>query len=71
MGYHVGGLAVHFIDSRRSDFLEMGLHHFMTIYLYGGCYMVNAWECGGVIAFLHDLADITTGLVKFLAESKF
>ena len=71
MGYHVGGLIDHFFHERRSDFLEMTLHHFLALYLYGGAYMVNGWEGGGVIAFLHDIADITGNLMKILVETKF
>jgi len=71
MGYHLGGLAEHFVSSKRSDFLEMALHHFLTLYLYGGCYMCNCWECGGVIAFMHDIADVTANLVKGLSETKY
>ena len=71
MGYHVGGLFTHFFGTRRNDFLEMGLHHIVSIYLFGGCYLLNVWECGSVIALLHDIADITTNVTKFLAESRF
>ena len=71
LGYHAGGLIAHFIVARRSDFLEMALHHFLTLYLYGGCYMGNCLEGGGVIAFLHDIADITANLMKIMVETKY
>ena len=70
MGYHAGGLITHFLGKRRNDFIEMGLHHILSLYLYGGCYLFNLIEIGCVIAFLHDIADITTGVVKALAETK-
>mmetsp|Transcript_27664 Transcript_27664/g.41948 ORF Transcript_27664/g.41948 Transcript_27664/m.41948 type:complete len:327 (-) Transcript_27664:120-1100(-) len=70
MGFHVGGLYTHFFGTRRNDFVEMALHHIVSIYLFGGCYLYNAWEAGAVIAFLHDIADITTSLVKMLVETK-
>ena len=47
----------------------MSLHHIVSIYLFGGCYLTNALECGMVVAFLHDIADITTNVVKFFSES--
>ena len=47
----------------------MGLHHIVSLYLFGGCYITNAWEAGMTIAYLHDTADITTNIVKGLAES--
>lgn len=71
MGYHLGGFITHFFHERKNDFVEMALHHIVAIYLFGGCYLCNVWACGSVIAFLHDIADITTNLVKMLAESKF
>ena len=71
MGYHLGGLINHFFHARKTDFVEMGLHHIVAIYLFGGCYLCNVWECGSVIAFLHDVADITTNIMKMFAESRF
>lgn len=70
-GYHLGGLVTHFLTSRKNDFIEMGLHHIVAIYLYGGCYLFNATQIGSVIALIHDIADITTGLTKALAETKY
>ena len=71
MGYHTGGLITHFFHDRKNDFVEIALHHIVTIYLFGGCFLCNVWEIGSVIAFLHDIADITTNIVKCLAESSF
>jgi hypothetical protein len=67
----LGGLVIHFVTSKKNDFVEMGLHHIVAIYLYGGCYLFNAWEVGGVLALVHDIADVTTGAVKALAETRF
>ena len=69
MGYHVGGLIFHFLEARRTDFLEMLLHHTVALYLYGGSYMMNVWETGAVIAYIHDLSDISVSLIKILAET--
>jgi len=71
MGYHLGGLVTHFFTTRKNDFVEMGLHHIVAIYLFGGAYLYNAWEVGSVVAFLHDIADITTNITKASAESRF
>jgi len=70
-GYHVAGFITHFMGPRKNDFVEMGLHHIVALYLFGGAYIFNGWEAGSVLAFLHDLADIATNMVKFLSESKF
>ena len=71
MGFHVGGLVTHFCGERRNDFMEMCLHHLVALFLFGGCYSCNMWEVGGIIAFLHDIADITTNFVKFLADTPY
>ena len=70
-GYHCAGVLTHFLRTRKNDFIEMGLHHIIALYLFGGGYMLNAWEAGAVIAFLHDIADIFTSLIKVMAETKY
>ena len=62
---------MHFLTSRKNDFVEMGLHHIVAMYLFGGCYLFNAWGIGGIIALLHDIADVGTGAAKCLAETKY
>lgn len=71
MGFHVGSLITHFQNKKQNDFNEMMLHHIVTIYLYGGAYLLNVWEVGGTIALLHDIADITTNLVKLLSDTNY
>lgn len=71
MSYHVGGVVVHFMTTRKNDFIEMGLHHILTFYLFAGCYMCNAWEIGSIIAFQHDIADIMTNFTKALGETPY
>jgi acyl-CoA-dependent ceramide synthase len=70
MGYHVGASINLIIEERRNDFFEMLLHHIVANYLFGGLYLFNIWGGGSVFAFLHDIADITTNLIKPLSESK-
>lgn len=70
MGYHLGGLITHFIGTRKNDFIEMALHHIVALYLFGGMYLFNIWEAGSAVAFLHDIADISTNCVKMLSETK-
>lgn len=69
MGFHLGTLAAHFIDAKKYDFVEMLLHHTLTFYLYGGCYFFNAWECGVVIAMVHDSTEILLTCTKMWAET--
>lgn len=70
MGYHFGDLISHFLHTKRNDFFEMGLHHMVTIYLFGGSYLFNFEKYGAVIAYLHDIADILTSITRCLSNSK-
>ena len=70
-GFHVAGFVVHFMDSKKNDFVEMALHHIVALYLFGGLYLFNVWEAGSVIAFLHDIADIFVSLSKSWAETNY
>lgn len=71
-GYHVAGFFMHiFSTHKRNDFVEMVLHHVCAVYLFGGLYLLNCWEVGAVIAFLHDIADIFVNIVKFAGETVY
>lgn len=48
----------------------MTLHEILTIYLYGGCYLVQLWEMGALISLLHGVSDILIMVSKVLSESK-
>jgi len=69
-GYHLSQLIVHCLGTQRNDFIEMGLHHMATIYLMFGSYLFNCWECGAIIAFLHDFSDILGHLTKLTVNLK-
>jgi len=71
MGYHTGSLINHLVSIRRNDFLEMALHHMVTLYLFTGCYVCNTWEVGAVIVLIHDIPDIGGYAVKLLAETNY
>lgn len=71
MGYHTGGLIVHWFEERRGSFMEMALHHIVTFYLFAGMYMYNVWAMGSVIAFQHDIADVFSHATKFFTETNY
>jgi hypothetical protein len=70
-GYHLSALLIHFFSTRKNDFIEMGLHHTVAIFLYSGAYLINFLEIGIVLSFLHDLSDIFTRSTQCLAETKY
>ena len=73
-GYHIMSLFKLFKTnntSKRSDFMEMFLHHCVTLMLYFMAYM-NTWmKYGSLLMFLHDWADIPTPLIKAFNDTKF
>ena len=69
-GYHSAALAKHFLNKRSADFIEMGLHHFVTVLLYLFSYSFNE-QIGLQISFLHDFSDISVTQTKFLGESRY
>ena len=74
MGYHVFSLMklfTHQRQARRPDFMEMFLHHLLTVALYSISYMTNFVKHGSVIMFLHDWADIPTAVTKCFVETTF
>lgn len=56
------------MNQHRSDFIEMFLHHSMTLVLYSFSYMMGWFKIGSVIMFLHDLVEPPLGLCVIVAE---
>ena len=67
--YHAGVLFNTIIGPKRDDFVEMMLHHSVTVYLLFGSYMMNVWECGIIISYLHDFSDITAHMSKMWSNT--
>jgi hypothetical protein len=62
-------MVYHAFEEVRNDFIEMNLHHCVTIFLYSFSYMTNLTKGGAIIMFLHDWADIPTSAVKCWTET--
>lgn len=71
LGFHLQSLIrMYTYQEKTRDILEMTLHEVLTIYLYGGCYVVNMWEVGAIISLLHGVSDILIMVCKVVSESK-
>ena len=70
-GKHIAGALMHFYNTRKNDYIEMGLHHIIAVFMCAGAYMLNIWETAILIAFIHDIAEVITTLVKTLSETHF
>lgn len=70
LGYHIGDLFHHTLyNNDGTDYMDLLLHHLVTIYLYTFSYMTNLMA-GPVIALIHDIGDIGLTWTRFLAESR-
>ena len=71
VGFHLAGLFMHLYKIRKNDFIEMALHHIIAIILCTGAYLLNFWETAILIAFIHDIAEVITNIVKLSSETHF
>ncbi len=60
MGYHLHMLLHQMMDHVRHDYMEMMLHHILTLFLYGFSYLTNMTNSAVVCMFLHDISDTFT-----------
>lgn len=60
LGYHFHSLVYMVaLSPIRNDFIEMLLHHVVTIILIGCSFMGNYTPSGALIAITHDIGDVT------------
>ena len=59
------------INERRNDFVEMMLHHVLTIVLYTAGYLINCVELGILVVYVHDWADMFGHFGKCFSETDF
>ncbi|CAH0489250.1 unnamed protein product [Peronospora farinosa] len=70
LGYHFHSLLfMVFFSPIRNDFIEMLLHHLVTIILIGGSYLANYCVMGALITFTHDIGDVTGYAIKSVVDT--
>ncbi|KAG7384404.1 Ceramide synthase 6 [Phytophthora boehmeriae] len=70
LGYHFHSLLfMLFFSPIRNDFIEMLLHHLVTIILIGGSYLANYAAMGALVAFTHDIGDVTGYAIKSVVDT--
>ena len=71
MGFHISQLLnqLSFEDWSRNDFLEMTLHHAVTVYLFGFSYIGNVM-IGGPVTFLHNWGDVALSWTRMWGETR-
>ncbi|CAH0478956.1 unnamed protein product [Peronospora belbahrii] len=70
LGYHFHSLLyMLFFSPMRNDFVEMLLHHLVTIILIGGSHLVNYCAMGSLVTFTHDIGDVTAYAIKSVVDT--
>jgi len=68
--YHSHSLIYQFTLIKRGDFLEMLLHHVVTISLISFSYLNNYMQYGTLVLLVHDIPDIFTYLIKIAVDTQ-
>jgi len=75
LGYHINSTRAiiwsWYNNKNRNDWIEMLLHHMLTVALYMFSYMLMLIKIGSLIMFLHDWADIWTPFCKIFVETTY
>ena len=71
LGYHFHSLILHFINDPRNDFMEMLLHHLVTVFAIGCAYFMNYLEPSAIILLIHDVTDVFVHCSKMLVDTVY
>ena len=75
LGYHLNAMRVviwaYFVGKSKNDWIEMSLHHMLTIVLYMVSYKIEFIKIGALIMFVHDWADIWSPFAKIWVETNY
>ncbi len=69
LGHYVHLMVSQFFDVKRKDFLEMLIHHVVTIFLIVFSYNANLIRIGTMVLFVHDGSDVLLELAKLFNYS--
>ncbi|XP_065648656.1 ceramide synthase 6 [Hydra vulgaris] len=59
-----------FTDTKRKDFYQMLIHHFVTLFLLIGSYITSMYRFAVVIMFIHDASDFWLETAKIAKYAK-
>lgn len=68
LGFHFESLVSHTLSKPRNDYVEMMLHHVVTVFLIFLSYMSNYSNLGAIVLFLHDWSDICVSVTRSLMD---
>ena len=71
LGYHFFSLLQHLYKEPKNDFIEMLLHHVMTVSLVGLAYYMNYVTMSSLVLFVHDVSDVFGYLVRIFVDTNY
>lgn len=71
LAYHTNSFIVHILSKPRNDFIEMLLHHSMTVFLIGLAYYMNYVTMSLLVLFTHDISDMFVYLTRVFVDTDF
>lgn len=71
MGYHLHSFVLLFTHKPRSDFMEMLLHHVITLSMIGLAYFMNYTTPSVLILFSHDISDALVHMTRVVADTTY
>lgn len=71
LGHYLHLLVAQFFDVKRKDFIEMFIHHIVTVALLSLSYWINYVRIGTLVLLVHDVADIFLEFAKVFNYQKW
>jgi hypothetical protein len=71
LGYHLFSLISHLSSTPKNDFMEMLLHHTMTVFLITLAYFMNYVAMSHLVLFTHDAGDVFCYFSKLFVDTKY
>lgn len=71
MGYYLSELIVTFKETNRPDFLEMLLHHFVTVSLVGLSFVCDFMRLGSLVILTHGVTDVSIYASKLFVDTPY
>jgi len=69
LGYHLKSFLIHVWNKPKNDFMEMLLHHSMTVFLISLAYLMNYVTMSLLVLYSHDFADIFGCFVQTFVDT--
>lgn len=71
LGFHMQVFVSQAMSSPKKNFIEMFLHHFMTVLLIILAYYMNYIPVSGIVLVLHDFSDIFVTTTRVLLDTPY